>query len=401
MNPATSNRLTRGLLFLTVFLDLLGFGMVLPLMPLYASDARFRATPAEVGALMAIFSAMQFLFAPFWGRLSDRVGRKPVLLIGLFGSSISYLLYGLAASLPMLFLARGLAGFMGANIAVAQAAMADLSPPEERARAMGFIGAAFGLGFILGPLFGGVLAPLGLAAAPLAAALVTLLNGLGTLFWLPESKAATATPSGRSHPLSRQTWRDAARFPGALAVCFCTGLFTTFFAAFEVVLPLWGSRHEGWDMTTTGWVFTFVGMVVVIVQGGLMRPLVRRLGEKGLVRAGLFLVGTGLLLLGTWSQGWGSVLFALGLVACGAGLVNPGLSSLASLNADAASQGLILGLFQSMGALGRMTGPVVGGEGFESWQGTLFTATAVGMAGLLGLFLLLERKMRTAKETPA
>ncbi|MBF0127743.1 MAG: MFS transporter, partial [Magnetococcales bacterium] len=193
-------RASTSIVFVAVFLDLLGFGMVLPLMPLYAIDPRFAATPVEIGWLMAIYSLMQFLCAPYWGWLSDRVGRRPALLAGLFGSALSYLIYGLASTLWVLFAARAAAGVMGANIAVAQAAMADLSLPHERSRAMGLIGAAFGLGFILGPAFGGWLAGYGIETAPLVAAAITGLNALAALFYLPETRITPATPSPQPNP---------------------------------------------------------------------------------------------------------------------------------------------------------------------------------------------------------
>ncbi|MBF0417738.1 MAG: MFS transporter, partial [Magnetococcales bacterium] len=222
-----------GVIFTAVFLDLLGFGMVLPLMPLYAADPRFAASPAEIGWLMAIYSIMQFLCAPYWGWLSDRVGRRPTLIIGLLGSALSYLAYGLASTLWVLFAARAAAGMMGANIAVAQAAMADLSPTEERSKAMGLIGAAFGLGFILGPAFGGWLAGFGIEAAPLAAALVTGLNALAALFYLPETRPAPpptsdGTPTAQPRPahplLSSAPWSMARAFPGAWISCQIVGL---------------------------------------------------------------------------------------------------------------------------------------------------------------------------------
>ncbi|MBF0341537.1 MAG: MFS transporter, partial [Magnetococcales bacterium] len=234
---------TTGIIFTAVFLDLLGFGMVLPLMPLYAADPRFAATPAEIGWLMAIFSLMQFLFAPWWGSLSDRIGRRPALLAGLAGSALSYVAYGLANTLWVLFAARAAAGIMGANIAVAQAAMADLSPPEQRSRAMGLIGAAFGLGFILGPAFGGWLAEFGMETAPLVAALITGLNALAAFYYLPETRPGDGgTASSRpGHPLlSARPWRMARRFPGAAIACGVMGGFITLFSAFEVTLPLWG-----------------------------------------------------------------------------------------------------------------------------------------------------------------
>ncbi|HEX2189860.1 MAG TPA: MFS transporter, partial [Longimicrobiaceae bacterium] len=173
------------IVFLTVFLDLVGFGIVIPLLPLYAE--RFGAGPVAVTWLVAVYSLMQLVFAPWWGSLSDRVGRRPVLLVGLFGSAASYLLFGLAGSLAALFAGRALAGIMGANVGVAQAYIADVTPPEERAKGMGLIGAAFGLGFIFGPALGGTLAHFGHAVPFLGAAALAAVNGCLGLALLPES----------------------------------------------------------------------------------------------------------------------------------------------------------------------------------------------------------------------
>ncbi|MBF0370185.1 MAG: MFS transporter [Magnetococcales bacterium] len=391
-----------GIIFITVFADLLGFGMVLPLMPLYASDPRFLAAPWQIGWLMAIYSLMQFLFAPFWGRISDRWGRRPVLIVGLFGSCISYLVYGMAGSLWLLFVARGVAGIMGANIAAAQAAMADITPPEKRAQAMGLIGAAFSLGFVLGPAMGGLLSQYGLEAAPLAAAAITGLNGLAAIFFLAETKnlqtAANSKPAPRYHPLSLQPWREARAYPGALAVCFLMGGFITLFSAFEVTLPLWGQELMGWTMATTGWVFAYVGVMMAISQGGLVRRLAPRVGEKRTARMGLVLVSAGLGILGLIG-GWVGTLGGLALVALGAGLVHPGFSSLVSLNTTAEKQGVMMGLFQSMSALGRVIGPVVGGLLYEIIQGKLFIGVALGIVGIWLLLKVSAGKVRDARES--
>lgn len=379
---------TTSVIFVAVFLDLLGFGMVLPLMPLYATDPRFAASPTEIGWLMASFSITQFLCAPYWGWLSDRHGRRPTLIIGLLGSALSYLAYGLANSLWMLFMARAAAGAMGANIAVAQAAMADLSPPDQRSKAMGLIGAAFGLGFILGPAFGGWLSGFGLATAPLIAALITGLNALAALYYLPETlpiSQRTPTSSLPGHPLlSRTPWQLAHRFPGAWLACLVMGGFVTLFAAFEVTLPLWGQGQLHWDMATTGSVFAFVGVIAVITQGGLVRRVMPRIGEKKAALTGLVLVAMGLFLL--HPDGWGLVLTALAIVSVGSGLIHPSLAGLTSLNTDPASQGAMMGLFQSMSALGRCLGPLLGGYLYDVIQGQLFLIIAVGLMAVALLF---------------
>ncbi|WP_130471501.1 MFS transporter [Candidatus Magnetaquicoccus inordinatus] len=380
-----------GIIFFTVFMDLLGFGMVLPLMPLYAADPRFQASAAEIGWLMAIFSLMQFVFAPLWGRLSDRIGRRPVLLIGLFGSSFSYLLYGLAESYTLLLLARALAGIMGANIAVAQAALADLTTPEKRTKAMGLIGVAFGLGFILGPALGSLTSGQGLSAAPLLAALITAINGVAALFWLGESYPAAQRSSNnqrRGHPLWGAPWQEAKQLPGALHVCFLMGIFTTLFAAFEVIMPLWGQAQWQWTVQTVGWIFSYIGVVAVLVQGGIVRHLAAHWGEQKTAGLGLLLISAGIALF-TQEQ-FSIVLAALAMIAAGSGLVHPGLSSLVSLNCSPQQQGLLLGLFQSMSALGRGVGPVVGGMVYQHWPYLFFMLIAVGLS-LAWLWLLRMR----------
>ncbi|MBF0296495.1 MAG: MFS transporter [Magnetococcales bacterium] len=386
-----------GIIFLAVFLDLLGFGMVLPLMPLYAADPRFAATPEQIGWLMAIYSLMQFLFAPWWGWLSDRMGRRPALIAGLIGSALSYLAYGMATSLWMLFAARAAAGIMGANIAVAQAALADLSSPEERSRAMGLIGAAFGLGFILGPAFGGWLARFGVEAAPLGAALITGLNALAAIRYLPETRTVRQPTRTRlSHPLFSLAPGGLARqYPGALTACMLMGLFVTLFSGFEVTLPLWGKDLLQWDMTTVGWLFTYVGVVAVIVQGGVLRHIVKAIGEKNSALAGLLCVAGGLALLRP--GGWPAILTAMGIIAIGSGLVHPSLSGLASLNTDPERQGIMLGVFQSMSALGRGIGPVLGGMAYPRMSTTLFLMTATGLLGVALLLAASRRTMRDAR----
>lgn len=380
-----------GIIFFTVFMDLLGFGMVLPLMPLYAADPRFQASPVDIGWLMAIYSLMQFCFAPLWGRLSDRMGRRPVLLIGLLGSSLSYLVYGLAQNLTLLFLARTMAGIMGANIAVAQASMADLTPREGRTKAMGLIGVAFGLGFILGPALGGVVSGYDVGTAPLLAALITGLNFIAALFFLGETRPPrTPTPDQSRHPLLGASWSKAKQFPGALRLCLLMGLFSTLFSAFEVLMPLWGKSHLGWTLTSIGWVFTYVGVVAVVVQGGVVRRLAGRVGEKKTAALGVAWVGIGMALFTL--HGLSVALVALAIIAAGTGLVHPSFSSLVSLNSSSEQQGVMLGLFQSMSALGRGVGPVLGGILYARLEGGTFLLVA------LGLFLVWMGVMAARKQ---
>lgn len=393
------------ILFITVMLDLLGFGMVLPLMPLYAADPRFAASPTEIGWLMAIFSLMQFLFAPLWGALSDRIGRRPVLLLGLYGSALSYLIYAMGENYATLFSARALAGFMGANIAAAQAAMADLTPPHKRAHGMGLIGAAFSIGFILGPALGGILSAHGMETAPLAAAFITGLNALAASFLLPETRQINhaSPPAHRPHPFSATLWRAAIKEHAALLVCLTMGLFITLFAAFEVSLPLWGAHFHQWSISSIGWVFMLVGTVSALVQGGLVRKIAPRLGERRMAQLGLLLVAVGIALLTLPDP-----LFWAGLVtvAAGAGLTHPGLSSLASLNASPDHQGSMMGLFHSLAALGRVLGPLMGGALFALFPATLYLFIPLGLLLLLTAFLrfrnhLMDAPRKDASDSPA
>lgn len=372
-SDASRPRAPRGslpILFVTVFLDLVGFGIVIPLLPLYAE--RFGAGAVAAASLLAVFSLMQFLFAPAWGTLSDRIGRRPVLLIGLFGSALSYLAFGLAGSLGALFAARALGGAMGANIGVAQAYIGDVSLPEERTRGMGVIGAAFGLGFILGPAIGGVLVPYGAAVPFLAAAALCLLNGLVALVRLPESlppeartgraPRAAGGPRLRSLRLGRQVAAMKEALTGSrLGRLHGAGfLLTLALAGMEAVFALWGSRRWGYSPAEVAYLFAYLGVIGAVVQGGLVGRLARRFGERRVVLAGSALLGTGLVIV-PLSPTPALLAAALAVFALGRGLSTPPLFALVSREAGADAQGVTLGAQQSLSALGRVLGPVLGG----------------------------------------
>jgi len=347
--------------FVTVFLDLVGFGIVIPLLPLYAQ--RFGAGAVAVAWLLAIYSLMQFLFAPAWGRLSDRIGRRPVLLIGLFGSAASYLACGVAGSLPLLFAARALNGVSGANIGVAQAYIADVTRPEERARGMGMIGAAFGLGFIVGPALGGILSRWGFAAPFLAAAALTCANALLAVARLPES----LPPDRRAERPAGLTLADRARMlfgratPARLRALYLAGfLFTLAFAGMEGTFSLWAD--ERWHVTPHGvaYLFAYLGIVSTLAQGGAVSRVVRRIGERRTALAGVGMVAAGLAALAL-APSWPALFVALGLVSFGQGLASPTVSSLISRQGGPGEQGRLLGIYQSLSALGRAGGPVAAG----------------------------------------
>jgi MFS transporter, DHA1 family, tetracycline resistance protein len=353
------------ILFLTVFIDLVGFGIVIPLLPLYAED--FGASPITVTWLVAVFSLMQFLFAPWWGQLSDRHGRRPILLIGLFGSAISYLLFGLAGTLVGLFVGRILAGVMGANVGVAQAYIADVTSLRERARGMGLIGAAFGLGFIFGPVIGGGLSHFGPSVPFFGAAALALVNGLLALVLLPESLRPELRQRGRVlHPSISDRFRLLRKLSretdlGVLYLAFF--LITFAFAALEATLSLWADRRWALSPAQVAYLFAYLGVVVTIVQGGMVGPLARRLGERKLAMVGSAAFAVGLVAMPLAPNPL-LLAIALAVLAFGQGTAMPSVSALISRNAPSTEQGRLLGLSQSLSALGRVIGPVWGGIAF-------------------------------------
>jgi multidrug resistance protein len=353
--PERSSRSAAGALFVTVVIDLIGFGIVLPLLPGYA--ARFNASETAIGVIVGSFSLMQFLFAPWWGRLSDRIGRRPVILIGLSGSALSYLLFAFAGSYWILLLSRILAGCMGATVNVAQAYLADITPAERRAKAMGLLGAAFGLGFVLGPAIAGLTVRLGTRAPGLIAAAMSL--GSFCLAWvrLPETRVhhpvdTTARPSD---------WR---RLAAPYAVMFCLVLA---FTLMHVVFPLYAQRSLRYDQGSTAYFFVLLGLVSALVQGLLIGGLSRRFREHALMVAGGALLGTGLILVPV-TQGLSSsgrslpgLLASLACIAVGSGLAMPSITGFVSRITPASRQGSALGTLQSISAVARILGPTASG----------------------------------------
>ena len=337
-------------------LDLVGFGIVLPILPLYAE--RFDASPATIGVLVASFSFAQFVFSPVWGRVSDRVGRKPVLVLSLFGTAVGSLLTGLAGSLWLLFAARILDGISGASVSVAQAAVTDLAPPSQRPRLLGLLGAAFGLGFVAGPAIG-ALAALGGAHVPfLVAAALAFVNAVIAAFRLPETRSRSARA-----PVSRRP-RGVRRTDGLRSYLLVAFVSLCAFSAFEATFALFGERRLGLQLASTGVVFTVIGVLIAIVNGGLVAPAVRRWGEPRTLRLGLVLNACGLALLPS-VHSWVALAPALLLLTTGQGLVTPTLSATVAGRVGDDRRGEALGAQQSAGGLARVVGPVAGGFAFE------------------------------------
>jgi MFS family permease len=354
----------------TVFVDVIGFGMILPLLPSYA--ARLGGSPAAIGLLVASYSAMQFVLAPLWGRASDMFGRRPVLLIGLAGSVASYLVFAWADSLPLLLLSRVLDGGSGATINVAQAYLADETTPEKRTKAMGVVGAAFGLGFIVGPILGGITASIGTTLPGLVAAAITAANLVMAWLLLPESVRRVATPGVPEAPLA---WRGLAP---PVTVLF---LATLAFSVMYVVFPLYGEARFGASRSTVGYWFAFVGLATAIVQGGLLGRLVARFGEAGVARLGALLMAVGFVLVPPAGEAAapGALFYgALTLLGAGFGMAGPSMIGLASRRAAATVQGRTLGVTQSASSLARIVGPIVAGAMMQaSSDGGAFRLSAL------------------------
>ncbi len=375
-------------LMAVILADVTSFGIVMPLLASYA--AAYSASTAAIGVLVATYSGMHFLLAPMWGRWSDRVGRRPVLLVGLTGTLISSLVFAAADNFLGLLVSRLLAGGLGATLNVAQAYAADQSEPEARTRVMGLVGAAFGFGFILGPTIGGLTSRLGPAAPGLAAAGVAALALAAAVIRLPEpSRHRPAF----SEPAVVSGWRP-------YAVPFAAAIGSTLaFTVLYVVFPLHAERALGFDRSAVSYHFALVGLVTAIVQGGLVGRLARRFGEGRLLAAGGVLMAAGLAALSrTVSAGAGEFYPALVALGAGYGLAGPAEAGYVSRLAPAAVQGRVLGALQSANSVARVLGPVAAGVGMGlggAPAAFIGAAGCAGLAGVLGVVLGLDKTDRS------
>jgi len=348
-------------IFTTVFIDLVGFGIVIPVLPFYAEGTTFNATPRTVGLLFASYSIMQLIFSPVLGGLSDRFGRRPVLFISIIGTGIGFLILGLANTLALLFIGRILDGITGGNISTAQAYIADITTKENRAKGMGLIGAAFGLGFIFGPAIGGILSRWGIHGPFFFAAGLCFANALLLYFTLPE----TVTPD---HParVSATRGRGISQLIRSLKqprLAFVLVIYFMFVVAFSIMttsFSLYVMFRFGYDAQHTGYIFAYVGLISVIVQGGLIGRLVKRFGELPLVVFGALCFSLSLFAVpyvGPAAGGLAGLLIGGGVFALGNSLATPALTSLASKSVGESEQGTVLGVTQSVASLARAVGP--------------------------------------------
>lgn len=368
------------ILFVTVLVDMIGFGIVLPLLPFYAEE--FGATPLQVTLLIASFSATQFVAVPVWGRVSDRLGRRPFIVAGLFASAVSYLIFGLAGSLATLFVSRIAAGAAGGTISVAQAYVADATGPQDRAHGLGMLGAASGLGVLIGPAIGGYFSGFGYHVPGFIAAALCAGNGIAAIFFLPESRrqptaARAQAPMAQASTL--QGWaRAMTSYPfSLLLIVYFLSIMS--FTAMTAVLALYVDRAHGMDAMDVGIVFAVAGGTTVVVRGLLVGWLARRVGERRIVLAGTIVLALSLAAIPLVQHE--AMIFALvPFWSLAAGLTFPSLASLVSQQSDAESQGSMLGGQQVVGGIGRVLGPV--------WAGALFGAVSIGTPFLVGAALV-------------
>lgn len=377
-------------IFLVVFIDLVGFGIVIPILPYYAIF--FGASPATLGWLMMCYSAMQFLFSPFWGNLSDRIGRRPVILICITGICLSMAMLGLAKSLVGLFLARLLAGFFGANLSAASAYIADVTPPEKRAKGMGLIGAAFGLGFLVGPALGGFLSKWGYACPAFFAAGLALVNLFFAFFFLKEPPLSLETRSAHRSHFKPSTLKHILFGQAGLYIVLFF-LVTLGMAQLETSFALFVLAKFGLGAFEAGLILAGMALVMVVVQGGFIGWLAKQFGEYRLALFGSLLMA--LALFGV-TLGGAISLFCLfvGLHAVGYGLTHPSLSSLVSRLQAYDSQGTTMGIYQSAGSLARVFGPVLAGYLFENvGMNDPFRVASVFFSGVFIILVCKYRKI--------
>ncbi|MFZ4525246.1 MAG: MFS transporter [Chlorobium sp.] len=400
------------ILLLTVLLDLIGFGIVLPLLPTYAKD--LGANPFMIGLIAAIFSIMQFIFSPIWGKLSDKIGRRPVMLISIFITALSYLVFAQAATIPLLIFARGLSGIGSANIAAAQAYITDVTDSKSRSGAMGMMGAAFGIGFIIGPLVGGFLKHnYGIQTVGYVSSALITLDFILAIFLLPESNKSAQKiafgflkkQSGNSEP-RRSVFlflcQKTSEYGEGLKLAFSSRplallMIANYIYTFAIVntqiasILLWKEYFMATD-EQIGYLFAFVGVWSVVVQGGLIRMLIKKLGEHKLFLWGhiFTFVGVFFVPFAPKSELFTIGLFILFFFAIGTSLVAPINLSMISLYSYKQQQGQILGLSQSVNSFARIMGPFFGsilyGMNFHAPYVVAGIFTVIGALIALSLF---------------
>lgn len=373
--------------FLTVFLDLLGAGILIPIMPYLVRQ--FRSDAFTVGLLSVSFSAAQFVAAPILGALSDRIGRRPVLLFSIVGSAFGYFLFGWAGSLWVMFVARLIDGVTGGNISTAMAAIADVSRAEDRAKNFGLIGMAFGLGFIIGPALGGILSKISLQAPAFGAGFIALATGCFGFFFFPETLPKDKRRQGGASTMEINPFRcvGAALARPELRLLLLSLFFLNFaFTGLQTNFANYSIDRFNFSADTNAWVMAFIGLIAALMQGVVVRRLLPIVGERKLATQGFFLFFVGFLTIAAaWQPAW--IFPGIALIAIGSSFTNPTLNGFISQRANAAEQGTILGTTQSVLSLTRVAGPAWAGFVFDRfgsgspyWTGAAFILLALALA---------------------
>lgn len=365
-------------IFLVVFIDLMGFGLILPLLPFIAE--RFNATPQQIGLLAATYSFFQFIAGPILGRLSDRFGRKKLLILSQLGTFAGFCLLAVAHSLPLLFLSRIIDGITGGNISIAQAYIADVTDTNNRAKGMGLIGAAFGLGFIIGPSLGGLLSQHGYTLPAIVAAGVSLISVSLSALFLRETVrySSTATASTPSFTPVFASLKDM-ELRDFTIMFFVLNMA---FSSFQGIFALWAQARLHWDAQATGLLLGFVGLISVVAQLRILPLAIRHLGEWKTLRLGIPLMASGFLMLAL-AQSGSIVYLANFIIVLGNSFVGPTLQSLATKEVDKTQYGGVLGIFQSAGSLARIFGPIAAGFIYASHPSAPFIAGSLLVATTL------------------
>ncbi len=398
--------------FLVVLIDLIGFGIVLPLLPFYASQ--FHASPMAIGLLYSVYSFAQLIFSPVWGSFSDRIGRRPIMLMSTLGASLAYLLFAFSNSLSVLFLSRLLAGVMGGNISTAQAYVADVTTHEERAKGMGLIGAAFGIGFVLGPVISTLLIhpnvhsflnlPNPYATPGLFASLLSLTSFLLVLFKLPETVKKSARDDAervtKTSVLTLDFWRailtpnktDTKHFLPLLLITVLllsigqSSLYSSF--------PLFCQKILGFSAQQVGFQYIYMGIIAILIQGGAIRFLIKKYREEKLFLLGNILLVAGLALI-PFATSPAALLCFLTVMSIGGSLNGPTLNSIVSKKADPSRIGAMMGTSQGLAGLGRVIGPAWGGILYGVQFRLPFLATALIVSFTIWVGLKLSRQLTT------
>lgn len=352
------------LIFVTIFIDLIGFGMVIPILPFYSQTEPFMASPFVIGLLVASYSWMQFFFAPVLGTLSDKYGRRPVLFVSLLGSALGYFVIGFANTLVLVFVGRIISGITGGSISTAQAYIADVTTKENRARGMGLFGAAFGLGFILGPALAGVLSKYGIQVPFYFAAVLSLLNAIAVYFILPESLNPDHRMTDEPRKGSIAEALDTLRDPHFRMIAITYFLLITAFSIMTYAFVLFTEFTFGYNAEQNGYLFAYVGGISIIMQGVIFGVAARRFGESRLAVFGCLVLAASLFIMPYSSPeagGLAGLLVVSAFLSFGNAFATPALNSLASKNAAAHQQGRAMGVMQSGASLARALGPTIGG----------------------------------------